>query len=126
MYPELVKTVDGEFIEVRKYLCSEKAIFVKLDSDIVMLIDDDRSGVYYLITDNEECFNIAVESRTSKPRFGHSTISFNASGLNCIQKNFLDSHFKREFFYDSSYEISELELYFSNSEFVRNRNSRSS
>ena len=33
MEPKLQKTIDGEFIEVKTYLCGENVIFIKLKSE---------------------------------------------------------------------------------------------
>lgn len=43
MEPKLQKTIDGEFIEVRTYLCGEKSVLVKLKSDVVLMIEESRT-----------------------------------------------------------------------------------
>lgn len=98
MEPKLQKTIDDEFIEIRAYLCDEENLFIKLKSDVVLMIEKSRNSVQFLLPDKNGCYDLVADIYPTNPTRGHLEFNLDASALSTIQKLYKNKIADREYF----------------------------
>lgn len=97
MEPKLQKTIDDEFIEIRAYLCDEENLFIKLKSDVVLMIEKSRNSVKFLLPDKNGCYDLVTDVYPTKPSLGHLELNIDTSFLRMIEKIYTDKKIDRDF-----------------------------
>ena len=116
MEPKLQKTIDGEFIEVRTYLCGEKSVLVKLKSDVVLMIEESRNSIKFLLPDKNGCYDLVSDIYPTNPTRGHLELNMDASSLTTIQKIYKNKIIDKEYFNNN---VDSINLYLIDSSTVR-------
>lgn len=116
MEPKLQKTIDGEFIEVRTYLCGEKSVLVKLKSDVVLMIEESRNSIKFLLPDKNGCYDLVSDIYPTNPTRGHLEFNIDASSLLTIQKLYKNKIVDKEYFNDN---LDSINLYLIDSSMTR-------
>ena len=98
MEPKLQKTIDGEFIELRTYLCGEKSVLIKLKSDVVLMIEESRNSIKFLLPDKNGCYDLVSDIYPTNPTRGHLEFNIDASFLTTIQKLYKTKVTDRDYF----------------------------
>ncbi|MBO1087817.1 hypothetical protein [Enterococcus hirae] len=120
MEPKLQKTTDGEFIEVRTYLCGKNVLFIKLRSDVVLMIDEMRHSIKFLLPNKNSCYDIVTEIFPTKPSLGNLELSMNTLCLSMIEKVYKNNRFDRDLINN---QLNSIKLFLSDSSITRDTHS---
>lgn len=120
MKPKLQKTIDGEFIEVKTYLCGENVLFIKLRSDVVLMVDEMRDSIMFLLPNKNSCYDIVTTIFPTKPSLGHLTLSMDTSCLSIIEKVYDNNRLDRDLI---SNQLSNINLFLFDPSITRNTHS---
>lgn len=120
MEPKLQKTIDGEFIEVKTYLCGENVIFIKLKSDVVLMIEETRHSINFLLPNKNSCYDIVTGIFPTKPILGHLELEMDTSCLSMIEKVYKNNRFDTDFI---GFELDSIKLFLSDSSIAKDTHS---